>query len=407
MKEVFDFKNQISSVVNSRFSTEELSFGSLRNGLFKAYKKCEGKKIEIVTAEKEFKKQGQFVVQTLKSFGAEVTVLTVEDKSVSVSAIKSALSLDVGVCFAVGDSNLLSVVRYASSLYNIPCYAVLTSPLMEDLLSEKACVVSDGTFEFFTADKFEKVFIDEDFILKSKSENFAEAYASSASKLTALIDYKMGCFLSGTAISEELFTAVQKAVSIALSYPLYENGKSAILASQVILACINALSGEFAGLGAQGVKLALGVYASEAKGCKKSIMAFEKTLKLYHMFFTNDFSTLLSAPDYLSEVETLSSDFKKDSESFYSNLKIPSEKRRRLILLLLEKTADSFIAETSAILKAFGKIKKAYSSLIGVAGDGNISYKQIKNSVVASPYLTDKTTVYTIMRDLGVLACAN
>ncbi len=407
MKTVFDFKNQITSVLNPLFCAEELSFGSLKNGLFKAYKKHEGEKIEIVTAETEFKKQGQFIVETLKSFGAEVKLLTIEDKTVSISAIKSALSSAVGVCFAVGDSNLLSAVRCASSIYNIPCYAVLTSPLMEDLLSEKARLVSDGTFEDYQVAKFEKVFIDEDFILKSKSENFAEAYASSVSKLTALIDYKIGCFLSGATISEELFTAVQKAVNVALSFPLYENGKLAILASQVILACINALTGAFTGLGAQSVKMALGVYASQAKGCKKSIMAFEKTLKLYHMFFTNDFSTLLSSPDYFSEVETLSNDFKKDSEYFYSNLKIPSEKRRRLILLLLEKTADSFVAETSAMLKALHKIKKTYSTLIGVAGDGNISYKQIKNSVVASPYLTDKTTVYTIMRDLGVLACAN
>jgi hypothetical protein len=103
----------------------------------------------------------------------------------------------------------------------------------------------------------------------------------------------------------------------------------------------------------------------------------------------------------------LQKDFNISKEFLLGNLKIPSEKRRLLINLLIDKTRDDFLSETTAILKAFYKIKKYYSSLTGVMGDGNISYKQIKNAVTLSPYLTDKTSVLTLMRDLGVLSCAN
>lgn len=406
MKKVFDFKTQTLGVSNTLFDLGEVFIGSLKDGLDGVCKKFAGKKIEVVITEKDFKKIGGSIVEEIKLLGIKFNLITVDEKSVSYLSIKSLLGASVGARLVVGDKNLLTTVRCVSSENKTPCFALLTSPSLENILSDEIFIETDGKLQKLTAKKFEKIIIDKDLILKSRSENFAEAYALSVSKLTALIDYKMGCFLSGATLDGELFSTVQKAVNLALSFPLYENGKEAILASQVILALLNAKNGAIAGLGAECVTRALSVYASESKDCKKAFVALEKTLKLYHMFFTNDFSSLLSVPDYFSDIEKISVDF-NFGESFYDSLKIPSEKRRKLILLLLNKTAKDFALETSALLKAFSKIKKAYASLIAVMGDGNVSYKQIKNSVNASAYLTDKTTVYTIMRDLGVLACAN
>ncbi len=399
MKKIFDFKGQISTLS----TVNEVYLGSLKSGLYDACNQFANKKIELIITEKDFKKFGLLITSELKNLSVETKIVTLEDRW---ALLKDSFDFKVSAVLVVGDNELLSTVRYYSALSKVPCFAVSTSPVLEGLFNESFHLTVDGEYKVVTAEKFKKVIIDSDLILKSRSENFAEAYALTLSKLTTLIDYKMSCFLSGTKVDESLFSGVKRAVNFALSFPLYENGKLLILLSQVILVGLPRAS-EFDGFGAESLRRALSVYASEVKKCKRAMTSFEKTLKLYHMFFTNDFSTLLSSPDYILDIETIKLDFNISEEVLYSGLKIPSEKRRKLIVLLLEKTAEDFSKETAIILKAFSKIKKAYSSLVAVAGDGNISYKQIKKSVMASTYLTDKTSVLTLMRDLGVLACAN
>ena len=91
---------------------------------------------------------------------------------------------------------------------------------------------------------------------------------------------------------------------------------------------------------------------------------------------------------------------------FYKNLKIPSERRRKLIALLMQKTRDDFKRETTLILSVLPSIIKIYDKLNNKERK-TISYKQIKNAVCLGAYLTDKTSTLTLCRDEGILKCAN
>ena len=407
MKKAFDFKSEISKNLNLVGLPPEVFLGSFKDGLFEVCKNFTQGKIEVVMAEKDFKRVGSSIVECIKALGVGVQLLLIEDKDFSYSAVKTSFNASLGGCVAIGDKYLLSAVRYYSSLYGTPCYAILLTPSFDKVLVENVYLKTKGLTAVLKAEKFKKVIVDSELILKAKSEAFAEAYAVSVSKLTALIDYKINCFLNGKIVDENLFKLVKNGVNLALAYPSYERGKLAIISSQTLLALANGVSDEFLASGVECISTALSVYAHEVKDCKKAFISFEKTVKLYHLFFSNDFSDLLSVPDYYADVEVLEKDFKRDRAFFMKNVKVPSEKRRKLITLLLEKTASGFKAETTAIFKALSGIKRAYSSMLGVCGDGNVSYKQIKNSVTAGTYLTDKQSVLTLMRDLGVLQCAN
>lgn len=407
MGKTFDFKSEILNFFGSDGVLTELFLGSVKDGLYDVCKAFTRGKIEIVMAEKDFKRVGSTIVEMVKSFGVGVQLLLIEDKDFAYSAVKTSFNFSIGALIAVGDKYLLSAVRYYSSLYATPCYAVALTPNIERVFSENAYLKTKGLTAEMKAEKFKKVIVDEELILKAKSESFAEAYISSISKLTALIDYKLNGFLNGALVDEKFFNLVRRSINFSLTAKNYDNFKSAVLASQTALAVINGKNNGLYGGGAECIKTALSVYAHEAKDCKKEFIAFEKALKLYHLLFSNDFSDLLSVPDYYADTEILEKDFKRERSFFTKNVKIPSERRRKLINLLLNKTSPAFKAETTAIFKALPAIKKTYASMLGVAGDGIISYKQIKNAVIAGAYLTEKTSVLTLLRDLGVLQCAN
>ncbi|MBQ3235045.1 MAG: hypothetical protein IJA97_02680 [Clostridia bacterium] len=407
MKTAIELKTEIERIFGRENYLPEVFLGAFEDGLYEVCKNFSRGKIEVVMAEKDFKKVGSTILEKIKSFGVGVQLLLIEDRDFSYSAVKSSFNGSFGCCIAVGDKYLLSAVRYYSSLNGTPCYAIPITPCFDKVLAPNVYLKTKALTAEMPAEKFKKVIIDENLILKSRSESFAEAYASSVSKLMGLIDYKLNCFLNGTAVDERFFTAVKQGINLALGSTSCENAKQAIIASQAVLAIATGKSDALLYTGAECIKTALSVYAHEAKDCKKEFISFEKTLKLYHLFFSNDFSDLLSVPDYYVDTEALEKDFKRDRAFFIKNVKIPSEKRRRLISLLLLKTSSDFKAETTAIMRALTGIKRVYVSMLGVQGDGNISYKQIKNSVTASTYLTDRVTALTLMRDLGVLQCAN
>ena len=407
MKKQFDFKGEIIKAFGGENFPAEVFFGAFKKGLFELGETLLNGKIEVIMAEKDFKKVGLPVYEAIKSLKINARLLLIEDKDFSFSAVNTSFSGEISSCIAVGDKYLLSAVRYYSSLHKIPCFAIPLTPCFDKLLYKSVYLKTKGQQAELVADGFKKIIVDETLILKAKSESFAEAYACSVSKLTALIDYKLNCFLNGQSVDENLFKLVSNGINLALGSIGYESPKLSIIASQSVLMIANAKSDLLVNSGAECVKTALSVYAREIKDCKREFISFEKTLKLYHLLFSNDFSDLLSVPDYYADVEVLEKDFKRDRAYFTKNVKVPSEKRRKLINLLLLKTSPDFKRETTAILKALSGIKKTYSSMLGVAGDGNVSYKQIKNSVMAGAYLTDKVTALTLMRDLGVLQCAN
>ena len=362
-------------------------------------------KIELIMTESDFSKVGGLVLNALKSCDIQPALLLIEENDFHYTSVQKSFSTGFGGVIAVGDKNLLSSVRYYASLRDVPCYAVPTTPYFESISSRSVYLKTDGLVAVMPAKPYKSIFIDETVILKAENKHFSKAYISVMSKLTALIDYKIDCFLSGNKVDSDLFLAVKKAINTLATITAYENYKTAIIGAELLILSIN-YNSPFSGSGVWVIKDALSLFSPKLSGGDKTLIAFEKTAKIYHMLFSNDYSDLLSVPDYESDLLALIEYSGYERARFYKNLKIPSEKRRKLINLLLDKTRNDFKKETSVILSVLPSVIKIYSQLNGKKRE-TISYKQTKNAVNLGSYLTDRTSALTLCRDLGILKCAN
>ncbi|MBE5744183.1 MAG: hypothetical protein E7358_05665 [Clostridiales bacterium] len=408
MEKVFNVKNQIECISDVLPHIDEMFFGNVNDGLDVVCKNFTRGKIELVMTESDYSRLGHSIVQKLKTLPVEVGLLLIEDSDCYFNSIKSMLDKNSGACIALGDKDLLSAVRYYSSLYGICSYAIVTTPNFDKILCDSVWLKTKVLSSEIKAERFRKIIIDQNLIEKSSRESFAEAFSSSASKLTSLIDYKMNCFVSGETVDDWVFAVAKKAISFSLSTPKYENFTAPIIASQVLLAVINGKGSYLLDSGVECLKSSLSVFAPNLSLAKREMLAFEKTARIYHLFFSNDFSNLLSTEDYYSDIELLERESKRDRINFTKNLKIPSERRRTLINLLISKTASDFKAETTVILKAFSKINKIYNAILGENRQREMaSFKQIKNAVTTCSYFTAKTTIFTLARDMGILKCIN
>ncbi len=405
MKEIFNLSLEVNLSILKNSCANQISVGSFLDTFSKIKNELSNKKVEVVMTESDFSKIGSLVMDALRGKGIETTLLLIEEKDFHYTAVRKSFSNQINAVFAFGDKNLLSTMRYYSSLNGVPCYAVPTTPYIENLTQSSVYLKTDGLPATIPANSFKHIFIDENIILKAESSEFSKSYVSVMSKLTALIDYKIDCFLSGNQVDGEVFSLTKKAINTLAKISSYENYKSAILGAELLLLAVN-FNSPFTGSGVDVIKNCLSVFGSGLSGGDKTLIAFEKTAKIYHMYFSNDFSNLLSVPDYEGDLVALEQSAGYERAHFYKNLKIPSEKRRKLINLLMEKTRNDFKKETSLILAVLPNVIKIYNQ-INNSKQKTISYKQIKNAVTLGGYLTDKTSVLTLCRDAGILKCAN
>ena len=382
--------------------------GDLAMLLSQAVKEIGDGLIEVVVSEKNFKQIGSFVVEEIKKQTPTVNALLVDGEHFTASSFKSLIDKNAKAVIVIGGCDLLSYIRYYSSLLKIDCYAIPTTPLLENLINPKVILKTKNLPATVDAVQFKCVIIDEAVILKGDRSEFAEAYLSTMGKLTSLIDYKINSFLTNEKINAELFNLVKQAINKSASLSLYENHKSVIIYSQLLLALVNNKSTILNGSGFEVVDTALSLFAPNLSGGERKWIAFQKTAKIYHMYFSNDFSELLSVANYEEDLELLEQVTNKNRAYFSKNLKIPSERRRNLINILMHKTSKDFKSETSLILSLLFGIKKTYQKLESAfVKKQTASYKQIKNAITVSPYLSQKIGVLTLCRDMGILKCAN
>ena len=405
MRKLYEISADYNLISNRNNFAKTVILGKIDGLLSNLSKTFSNKKIEVVMEEGDFGFFGAAVLEPLKSNGVDVALILTEETDFHYTAVKNSFSNKVSGVIAVGGNTLLSAVRYYSSLNGVEAYAIPTTPYLEEILDSKVNLKTDSLPAVLEAKPFEKIFIDESVILKAKDRTFAKSYISVMSKLTALIDYKINCFLSGSKVDSEVFLLTKRAINVLAALTSYENYKSAILGAQLILSSL-AFDRAFDGSGVEVIKTCLLAFTKGVSSGKRLLVAFEKTAKLYHLFFSNDLSDLLSVPDYESDLAMLELETGHERAFFYKNLQIPSEKRRILINALISKTRDDFKKETTIILSVLPSVIKIYNKLY-VVNEKAISYKQIKNAVSLGSYLTDKTSVLTLCRDEGILKCAN
>ena len=129
---------------------------------------------------------------------------------------------------------------------------------------------------------------------------------------------------------------------------------------------------------------------AEDKG-NVAYVAFDRVVKLYHAFFTNDISLI-------SKISG------KDVSYFYDKLKIPSAKRKDMLSKLILLTRNGFLKETTVALTSLADIKSNYCKFKKQKQNViNFKYAHLKNGVELASYLSSETTVLTLLRDFGVL----
>lgn len=390
-KIAYNLTDQLNSVFSKNERANLFSIIGAGEFFLNLSKNLLNEKVEVAILEKDFNLFGKKIFTPLKQSGVNLNYFLVESENLSKKLEFDALC---GVIIAVGSDKLIQKAKEYALTNGKKCYLVPTTPYIENLF-----VGANNNSNLFAV-------IDLEIIEKASSEYYAEAYMSVMNKLTLLIDYKINSFVSGESIDGLTFERVKSAINEMAVLPKYVNYKTAILGAQLSLLILNAKSDALQGLGAGVLVKALEIVAPNVKGSTIESIVFEKTAKIYHMYFSNDFSSLLSVADYNSDIELLSSLTGESAFVYYQNLKIPSEKRRTLINLLINKISKDVKSETTAIMAISKNVLKMYNNIYNVERE-TISYKQIKTAVQVASYLTPKTSVLSLCRDGGILKCLN
>jgi hypothetical protein len=348
---------------------------------------CEfsAKNVEVVISENVFKAFGQPVIKALKTANCLPNItLTALDTDLSLHEFSKDIIVVGNAEYLLG---VLPKLPITANAIAIPC-----SPVFSRLNG-----VGDRGYNL--------IIVDEEFILKAPADEFAESFLTTMSKPLAVIDAKINAYLKGERLKEDYIPLVKKAVSITSKLPLYDNYKKAIIGAEFIMLAVNVKTGDFIGGGTDAL-------ARSVKTCIKGLtpsqvryVAFEKTAKLYHFYFTNDLSSLLAVAPYREDLEELSGLISADTAS---KLSVPSPKRIKLINALVEQLKPTFSKETGGVILALNSVNKIYTAICKKSAENiSIYYKKIKTAVKLASYSAEKTSVLTLCRDAGVIACAN
>ncbi len=346
-----------------------------------------GERVEVIATESAFKQAGNLVVSTLKKLGVSCALYLTPNGEPFPYKSHGKFGAKV---IALGDSDYLNSILLSPEAKSAPIILLPTSPNLENLNLNATAVV-----------------IDEGIISKSNGEEFSKAFLSVMAKPLALIDYKMSSYLKGKNPTSETFNAVKKAVAIASKVTSYSNYKTAILGAEIILLSVCASCKVLSSSGEFSIYNALKLFSTGFSESDLRFTSLEKTAKLYHLFFSNDFSDLLSYPDYQEDIKILCEKTGEDANIYIERIKAPSKKRAELIYLLLAKTRGDFLKETGAILKALAGIKKIYLAIKKESEVASLYYKNLKNAVMVAPYMQKTENTLTLLRETGVLKCIN
>ncbi|MBR5439016.1 MAG: hypothetical protein IKV61_02245 [Clostridia bacterium] len=373
-----------------------------------AIKYGKNKTAQVVCRENDFQVVGATVTKALKDAKANFTTLLVGDVDLDSEKANSSFNFDGGYVLAVGDAKTLKLAQYYASKIGIDCHALLTEPCCEEVFLKRVRIPTKSISVSKNVKPFKTVIYDFDIIKKASNSAFATAYISIMGNLISLIDYKMRVMLTGEEFDEINYNALKKVVYMASNLANYKNAKDVLIYSCALISLIKAKNEQFTCFPIELFADALNL-SSNAKGYGDRLMtAFLKLVPLYKMFFTNDFSGLLSVPNYLADAYELENLTKQFGGNFVSNVKVPSPKRLDLILEMLRKTQGAFNSEICSVFSIANSIKKVYLNILKQTTPFEfLPYGELKQALKLCTYLTDKQSVLTVFRDLGVLNCVN
>ena len=407
-KKVFDYKLEMQNCfsLNKGEVLPEFTTDSLYDAVYSIALKIQSKKVDFVCLESDFLRFGRTVTKAIKDAEAEVNTLLIEDDEFYHAHLKSFFSFSSSEVIVMGTTHLLALTAYYATMQKTSCHAVVTEPNFENVLSSRMPVLLNGVPLTVEVTPFKTVVCDIEIINKASRQSLAESYIRTVSKLITLIDYKLRVYTDGVSFDKNNYGEIKNAIQKVILINNYQNPKEVLTYAQAVIAKINATTDILKEGAVELFCDTLGVFNPDLSYGDRLITAFSKLVKIYHMFWNNNFSDLVSVPDYNADIFLLEKSTGKNGSYFRKKLKIPSERRRTLINALISKTKDGFLKETASLLSVLYSVEKIYAGLNKTPKDKpNIKYDIIKNSLTLCTYFSDKTSILTLLRDMGILRC--
>ena len=404
-KRAFDFDvqvNKLAKVFKDKINTE-ITANKTYNAVFSVAEKSGGAEFEIIAFEKDFIKYGDGVVNALKDANVKYSVLLISVSDLNFKNPKKIFGIKSSEVIVLGGKQLISYVLFYASMQTKNIHAVLTEPYLEGLLGNLVTVPDGGFFKSINVSKLKTIILDKSIISKADESAVAYSYVKSISKFISLIDYKYALLTSEKTFNQVYYDRARLAMTLVANINSFTNYIEVLTYASLLNAEVLYSSNVLSDGGQTNVAHVIELQLPSVDKGDAAYVAFDRVLKLYHAFFTNDFGDVLSVADYNGDVAKLSKISSKEQNYFYNNLKIPSAKRIKIINKLLNVTRSGFKKETTELLKMLSLVKSTYLTLSNKKSVYAFKYVHLKNAVQLAPYLSSQTTVLTTIRDFGIL----
>ncbi len=405
-KKTFDFSSEILKLFENNKFDVDVRVTDATDTLFCVATENAGKKFDVVFTESDYLKFSKTIIGALKRACAEFSIFLIENNNFDHVKNKSFFNFNGDMVIVVGNMDLISITSHYASIEKKETYAVLTEPCAEYLLLNKARIPANGIYASVDITPIKSLIYDIDVLSKASNEAYQESFINVISKLVTLIDYKFRVLITGKEFNEKSYQKIKNAISLVAGINAYENRKEVLIYAEAVLATERKLSEVIDDGAVEMYSDALGLFSSKAPKRERLLTAMRSILELYEMLFVSNLSGLLSVPDYNSDISFLEKSTGKSGSYFRKNLLIPSPRRLDIINRILNKTKDGFLKEIESLLFVMKAIEKVYNSFGWKTDEENkLPLSAKREGLKASTYLSNKITLLTHMRDMGVLRC--
>ncbi len=406
-KKTFDFNGQMKELFDGNSESDiNVWVCDISDTLFSVAQANAGKKFNLVYTESDFLKFGKIVTNALKRACVEFSTLLIEDKGFDHAKNKSFFNFSGDIVLVVGNCDLISITSHYASLLGKDVYVILTEPCAEYLLINKARILANGLYALVDINPPKAIIIDINVLNKASIKSFQESFINVMSKLVTLIDYKFRVLITGEEFDVRSYQNVKNAISLVAGLNAYENRKEVLVYAEAVIAVERRRSNVLLGGAVEFYQDALGMFSSALSKGDKLLTAMRVIIELYEMLFTNDLSNLLCVADYNRDINFLEKSTGKTGSYFRKNLNVPSPRRLEIINKIINKTRSGFQKEVESVLFVLSAIEKVYNSFCKKSElEEGIPLSTKREALLVSTYLSDKLTILTHMRDMGVLRC--
>lgn len=404
----FDFNLQIKkfNAAIEKNSSTVITADGFFNAVTRIAKNNAGCKYTVVSLESDFLKFGGEVTAALSDCNAEYSVYLINADDLNFEKPEEIFSISDSETIIIGGKDLISYVLFYASK-NGNCHALLTEPYVEGLLGGKVTVPDGKFFKSVDVITLKTVVLDKNVISKANGNKIAYAYVKCVGKSIFLIDYKLAVLSGKKVLDKTRYDMARLAVTLISALNTFKNPIDVITYCSVVTAEVLARSDVLSCGGNDLIARVIELTENTINKGDVAILAFLQAAKIYHAFFVNDFTDLVSVADYNGDVALLSKISGKSERYFYNLLKIPSAERKKLLAKLINLTRSDFVKQTSDVLRAAEVIKNNYYNLKkDKESQVNYKYALVKEAVKLSTYLTSETSVLTLCRDFGFLNLA-